>query len=274
VTEVRVDAEWQFGEIAKPREHPGDVVDGEAVDQECADAHVLETACGPAEEVALRRAPVLAVDAANAVTTSAEREPNRQPRLKQGLDRVERRRVAHERHRLEQDQIWRLVGEHAAEKLDRPLPLRRVDFFRDCESDGAFFACLGHGRACDSDPEPREVHPVAAFGTAGRRTLGDFRGRKDRPCVRREDVGAGGQVAAVNLVDSFWSAVKRPGAPELRIRAALPGERAQPLKLRRDAAVEDDAPPSGDHLFDVAVGVHPRWNRRGLLISRRQAAPP
>ena len=51
VAEVRVDAERHVGEVAQPAHHPGYVVDGEAVDQERRDAHLLEPRRRPAEEI-------------------------------------------------------------------------------------------------------------------------------------------------------------------------------------------------------------------------------
>ncbi len=111
----------------KSRSHetiPGQVVDGQAVDQQGADAHLLEpVGCAP-EEVSLGRAPVLAVDAAHAVAAAAERQPDRQPGLEQELDRLERGGIADQRERLEQDQIGRLVLEDAPKQPDRLPPVR------------------------------------------------------------------------------------------------------------------------------------------------------
>ena len=86
VTEVRIDAERQLREVAEPADHAGHVIDGQAVDEQGADAHLLEAACGPAEEVALRRPPVLTVDAADAVTAAAERDPDGEAELEELLD--------------------------------------------------------------------------------------------------------------------------------------------------------------------------------------------
>ena len=113
VPEVRVDAERQLGEVAQPRQHPGHVVDREAVDQERADAHLLEAPGRAAEEVALGRAPVLPEDAAHAVPAAPEGEPDREPGLEQPLDGLVGRRVADESERLEQDQIRRVLLEDA-----------------------------------------------------------------------------------------------------------------------------------------------------------------
>ena len=103
----------------EPGDHPGHVVDGQAVDHQRAHAHLLEAARGAAEEIALGRPPVLPEDTAHAVPAAPEGEPDRQPRLEQQLDRLEQLRIAHERQRLEQDQVGRLLGEHAGEQLER-----------------------------------------------------------------------------------------------------------------------------------------------------------
>ncbi len=77
VAEVRVDTEGQLGEVAKPPDHPRDVLDRQAVDEEGFDAHRLESASRPSKEVALWRSPVLAVDATDAVAAAPEGEPHR-----------------------------------------------------------------------------------------------------------------------------------------------------------------------------------------------------
>ena len=60
-----------------------------------ADAHLLEAARGAPEGVALRAAPVLAVDAAQPVAAAPEGQPHRQAGRQQPLDRgVERRASA------------------------------------------------------------------------------------------------------------------------------------------------------------------------------------
>ena len=72
IPEVGVDAEREVGEVAQPREHPGGVVGRDAVDQQRGGAELLEAARGAAEGVALGTAPVLAVDAADAVAAAPE----------------------------------------------------------------------------------------------------------------------------------------------------------------------------------------------------------
>jgi hypothetical protein len=76
-----------------------------------------------AEQVALGRAPVLAVDAADAVAATAEAHPDRQPGREQALDRLEGERIADQRQRLEQDQVGRLVLEDAREQVERAAAL-------------------------------------------------------------------------------------------------------------------------------------------------------
>src|SRR5207245_9851611 len=79
VAKIRVDAEGQLGEVAKPPDHPRDVVDRQAVDEEGFDTHRLEAASRPTKEVALRGSPVLAIDAADAVAAAPEGEPDWDP---------------------------------------------------------------------------------------------------------------------------------------------------------------------------------------------------
>ena len=122
VAEVRVDAERQLGEVAQPADHAGHVIDGQAVDQQRADAHLLEPPCGAAEEIALGRPPVLAVDAADAVAAAAERDPDGEAQLEELLDESERLGLADQRERLEQDQVGRLVVEDLREQAGRAAP--------------------------------------------------------------------------------------------------------------------------------------------------------
>ena len=101
VAEVRVDPERQVREVAQVGEHPVDVVGRDAAQQQRADAELLEAPRPAPERVALRAAPVLAVDAAQAVAAAAERQPHRQPEGHQRLDRrVERR--AHDGQALDE----------------------------------------------------------------------------------------------------------------------------------------------------------------------------
>ena len=78
VADVGVHAERQVGEVAQVREHPVDVVGRDAAEQQGADAELLEATHGAPEGVALRAAPVLAVDAAQPVAAAPERQPHGQ----------------------------------------------------------------------------------------------------------------------------------------------------------------------------------------------------
>ena len=71
VSEVRIGAERQVGEVAQPRQHSGHMVRRDAVDQQRSDAELLEAARGAPEGIALRPAPMLPVDAAVSVCSDA-----------------------------------------------------------------------------------------------------------------------------------------------------------------------------------------------------------
>ena len=153
VAEVRIHAERQVGEVAQVGHHPVDVVGRDAVDHQRADAHLLEAGGRAAERVALGPAPVLPVDAAQAVPAAPERQPDRKPGVEQRLDRGEQRRP-HDRERLEQDEIGRLVGEEPREQPDRALALGGVDVAVDRERDRA------------AAPRARPRRPPGARGAA------------------------------------------------------------------------------------------------------------
>ena len=161
VAEVRIDAERQVGEVAQPAHHPGHMVDGEAVDQEGVDAHLLEATGRPAEEVALGRTPMLAVDAANTVPAAPEREPDRQSQFEEAFDEGEGVRLADERERLEEQEVGRLVCEDPLEKLRRSVAGERLGLLGDGEGNRAG---AGHGlrRRSPRKPDTRsgDIHPV------------------------------------------------------------------------------------------------------------------
>ena len=185
VAEVRVDAERQLGEVAQPRDDAGHVIDRQAVDQQRLDAHLLEAPRGAAEEVALGRAPVLAVDAAHAVAAAAVREPHGQARLEQQLDHLVGRRLADQRERLEQQHVRRVVREHAREQLDRLAPARRVDLLGDRERDGglALAPGLDRGLARELDAQAGDVDPVARVALGGARCSASGAERIDQVAV-------------------------------------------------------------------------------------------
>src|SRR5262249_21139925 len=120
VAEVGIDAEWQGGEGAQGADHPGDGGGRGAVDEQRAGPPGLEGAGGAAELVALRAAPVLAVDAADAVAAAAEAQPHREADGEELLDGLEQR-GPQDGERLDEDEVRRarLVGEEPGEEADR-----------------------------------------------------------------------------------------------------------------------------------------------------------
>ena len=222
VAQVGVDAERQVGEVAQVRQHPVDVVGRDAVDHQRVDAHLLEARRRSAEAIALRPAPVLAVDAAQAVPAAAEGQPDRKPRVQQRLDRGEQRRP-HDRQRLEQDQIGRLVGEQAREQPDRALALLGVDVAVDRERHGTALVAvaLGDRLAGETQPPASEVHPVHRLRRApvGGHALEE--GARQPPGVRRDDVAAGGDVLAVHVAHGGRLLDERARAPQALVDGVL-----------------------------------------------------
>ena len=169
VAEVGVDAERQIGEVAQPREHPRDVVGRDAVDRQRADAHLLEAPGGATERVPLGPAPVLAVDSADSLAAAPEAEPDRQAGVEQRLDR----RVggaAHERERLEQDQIRPRLLERPRQQPDRLAAIAGVDVAVDAERDRDLALAAGvRSRVTrETDGAAREIHPVDGLEQARR----------------------------------------------------------------------------------------------------------
>ena len=70
--------------------------------------------------------------------------------------------AAHERERLEQDQVGRVLLERAGEQADGLPAVGRVDVAVDAEGDRDLVgpAGLGRGLASQADGAPRDVHPV------------------------------------------------------------------------------------------------------------------
>jgi hypothetical protein len=116
---------------------------------------------GAPKGVAFGTAPMLAVDPADPVPAAPERDPNRQLGRQQRFDRRERG-VAHERHRLDQNQIGSLGLERARQQPDRLPSVGRVDVAVDAERDRDLVAAAGLARSVPGQPDPaaREVHPV------------------------------------------------------------------------------------------------------------------
>ena len=162
VAEVRIDAERQVGEVAQPREHPGHVVGRQAVDEQRPDPDLLEVVDGAAELVALGPAPVLAEHAADAVPAAAEADPDGDPALHERLDGAERQPVADERHRLEQDEVGRVLVEHARQQLEHLLARLAVDVAVDAEGERRVAGAAGllDRLAPDAQAAPGDVHPV------------------------------------------------------------------------------------------------------------------
>ena len=162
VAEVGIDAERQVGEVAQPRQHARHVVGRQAVDHQRLDALLLEVAGRAAELVALGAAPVLAEDAAHAVAAAAEAHPDRDARGDQRLDHLVGQTFADQRHRLEQDEVGRILLEDAGQQRQRLLARLRVDVAvdREGERDLAGAAALLDRLAAELDAAARDVHPV------------------------------------------------------------------------------------------------------------------
>ena len=79
ISEVRVDAKWQIGEVAQPRHHASHVVGGHAVHQERVNAHLFKMPRRTAERIALGAAPMLSVDPAHPVPAAPKAQPYRSP---------------------------------------------------------------------------------------------------------------------------------------------------------------------------------------------------
>jgi hypothetical protein len=265
VAEVRVDAERQIREVPQPGDHPLDVVGRDAVDQQRPHAELLEAQRGATERVALRPAPVLAVNAADTVTTATEARPHRQPGRHQRLDRRVCR-VAHERERLEQDQVRRLVLERPAEQPDRLLAVGRVDVPVEAERDRHLVPAAGVLRGGPGEPHrtPRDVHPVhrdLALPQPGAAVA--ERGRQP-PGGGGDHVAAGLGVAAVDRRDLAGAVEQRADAPEsvLDVRAV-----ARDLdQLAPDRPVEQHAGVGGEQPLDPVVAPRGRY-AESLLVA-------
>jgi hypothetical protein len=186
-----VDAERQIGEVAQVREHPVDVVGRDAAEQQGAHAELLEPAHRAPEGVALRAAPVLAVDAAQAVAAAPEGQPHGQADGRQRLDRRVQR-GADDGEALDDEEVRRLVGQGAAQQPDRLGPVGAVDVGVDREGDRhlALAPLLGHRLAHEPDAPPRELGPARVPAAGGR--------RREQPLgVGGDDVAAGADVVPV-----------------------------------------------------------------------------
>ena len=138
------------------------------------------------------------------------------PRRDGQLDRLEREAVADQRHRLHQEEVGRVVLEDAREQPERRHALGRVDVAVDGERDRALAAsaCLLDGLPREVDAHARDVHPVRRAAPADEAAGLEVGGAEDRPGVRRDDVAADVDVAAVDVEDGVRRVVEGPGAPE------------------------------------------------------------
>ena len=167
------------------------------------------------------------------------------------LDRLERERIADEGQRLEQYQIRRLLRERPREQIERalraPVELTSSEI-ANATAHSSSRSPSSHRLAGEPDAEPRDVHPVHELRLSRARAHLRLGGATDRPRVRRDDVAANVDIAAVHVEHRLGRPVQRPGAPELRCQA----------RARRAAEVA--AAPS-------------RRRRRGPRSARRRAAP-
>ncbi len=267
VAEVGIDAERQLGEVPEPGDHPRHVVDRQAVDEQRADPHLLEPPGRPPEEIAFGRAPVLSEHPADAVAAASEREPDGKPGLEQPLDGLERLRVAHERQRLEQDEVRRLLGKHAA-RAARCVPRRCGELtsseianatahsFTRSPSSTARRASRMPRRATSiqcaapPSPDPGAVPVPARTGSTRCRSRARCNPRPHR--LRWTSSTACGARNSAHVPHSSGSGAARGAAP---------------LQLRGHAAVEDDAALGGEHLLEPAV--RRGRGRRARSLDRR-----
>jgi hypothetical protein len=200
-----------------------------------------------AELVALRAAPMLSEDAANAVATAPEAGPHRDPGGHERLDGAQGQLVADEGDGLQQDEVGRMVLEGARQELDELAPGGAVDVAVDREGEGHLVLASGllDGLAADLDAAARDVHPVQGSEVPG--ALGLHLGG-EAPRVGRDDVAALIDVAAVHVAHDVGVVGPRPTCPRAPRRA----------RARRRAA---DA--------------RARWRclRRGSRSARPSAAP-
>jgi hypothetical protein len=225
-----MDPERQVREVAQVGEHPVDVVGRDAAQQQRADAELLEAPRAASEGVALRAAPVLPVDAAQAVAAAAERQPHRQPDGHERRDgRVERR--AHDREALDHQDVRRLVGHRAVEQADGLGRVGAVDVGVQRERDGdlALAALLGDGLAAQPHAAPGDRHPARGAAAAV--------GRREEPArVGGHDVASGADEAAVVGDHVARRPGLRAGGPAVEDHAALGGERFEQRVVGRSHA--------------------------------------
>jgi hypothetical protein len=186
------------------------------------------------------------------VPAAPEAKPHGQAGAKKGLDRCVGR-AADEREGLHQQQIGRLVLERAREQPDRLESLGGVDVAIQAERDGAVVrpAAFLRGLAGELHPATGDVHPVQRFGRpADEPPAVPYRGREP-PGVGGEQVAAGIDVAAVNLLDLGGLLDDRADPPQVLLGLRpLAGDVDQ---LRADCAVEHHAAVAGNQIGDPHV---------------------
>ena len=240
--EVRIDAEWQVGKVGQPGQRAGHAVHRQAVDEQRADANLLEFGGETTEVVALRIAPQLAVNSANAVATAAKTDPHGQAGVDQESDGVARTVVLQHGQRFEEHEVGRFVAEATQQQLHCFQVLVRDDVAAYAEGDGTLVAAsqFADGLSGDAHRVAREIHPVhgacaqcqARHPAAGR--------IEDAVGVGRDDVAARLDVALVyvgdglgHVLDGFETPVVVVRQPEVAGAACL--------QFGRHCAVENDA---------------------------------
>jgi hypothetical protein len=230
------------------------VVRRHAVDEQRADALLLEAARGAAERVPLRPAPVLTVDPAHPTPAAAEAQPHRDAGLQQAGHGVVGR-VAHERERLEQDDVRRIGLPRTAEQADRLRAVRRVEVTVEAEGhrDLAVAARLGDRLAREPDALTRHVHPVDGAGRAPDPRAAVAQRRGQAPGVGRDDVAARLRVAAVHGTHVVGRVEDRAQTPEMLLALrAIAGDLDE---LGTGRAVQHHAPVTRDEVHDPRVGI-------------------
>ena len=227
------------------------MVGRDAVDQQRADAHLLEPPGRAPEQVALGPAPVLAEDAAQPVPAAPEAEPHREAAVDQDLHALERE-VADQRHRLQQHEVGRLVLEDAGEQLEALEALLVGHVAVQAEGHGAVAtaALLAGCLPREADAPAREFHPVG--GRLARRAAQRGQVALDAPGVGGDDVAAHVHVRAVHAHHGLGRIQQRPRAPH-RVVGELVAGGLEPLELGGDPAVEHNALLLGNQLLHAAV---------------------
>ena len=252
VAEVRIHAERHVGEVTQVGDDPVDVVRRNAVRQQRGDAQLLEPVGRAAERVALRPAPVLAVDPAQAVRAAAKREPHGDLQIDQRLDHPEQRR-RHHRQRLQQDQVRRIGRERPAEQRHRLGAIRAthpVDVAVERERDHAFVRAtrLGDRLPCHPDAAARGLHPIHVAMLVTLELAAAVDQRRQRPRVRRDHVGTRFGIAPVHPAHLVELRGERLDPPQPFVILAVAMR-----QLGGHATVEDHAPLLCDRVLDPSI---------------------